>query len=299
MRLFARLDAQEFHKRFFSWLAVINPRLKGEIISIDGKTVRHSADATEGKSAIPVVSAWANTAGVTLGQVKVEDKSNEITAIPELLESLDVQGCIVTIDAMGTQKAIATKIIEGGGDYVLALKGNQGTLQEDVELYFTGASPKELQQPPFTYHRSFDKDHGRRETRQYWVSDDIGWLSMKKEWDGLSTVCMVRSQRTIGEQNTSETRYYISSLPADAEALAAAIRGHWAVEKTLHWVLDVAFREDESRKRKDNSAENFATLRHITLNLLKKEKTCKRSIAGKRLLAGWDTSYLKKVLAVG
>ena len=298
-RVFARLDAQEFHKRFFAWLAVINPRLKGEIVSIDGKTVRGSADSAEGKSAIHVVSAWANKAGLTLGQIKVNDKSNEITAIPELLESLDVQDCIVTIDAMGTQKEIAAKILEGGGNYVLALKGNQGTLQEDVELYFQGASPKELQKPPFLYHRSFDKDHGRRETREYWVSADIGWLSMKKAWKGLSTVCMVRSQRSVGEQTTSETRYYISSLPANAEALAEAIRGHWAVENSLHWVLDVAFREDESRKRKDNSAENFATLRHITLNLLKKEKTCKRSIAGKRLLAGWDTSYLKKVLALG
>jgi predicted transposase YbfD/YdcC len=298
-RVFARLDSREFHRRFFAWLAVINPRLKGEIVSIDGKTGGHSADAMKGKSAIHIVSAWANKAGLTLGQIKVDEKSNEISAIPELLDSLDVQDSIVTIDAIGTQKAIAEKIIDGGADYVLALKGNQGTLQEDVELYFKGATAAQLQEPPFVYHRSFDKDHGRRETRQYWVSDDIGWLSMKEEWKGLKTLCMVRSQRSIGAQTTSETRYYISSLAADAQALAGAIRGHWAVENSLHWVLDVAFREDESRKRKDNSAENFATLRHITLNLLKKEKTSKRSIAGKRLLAGWDTSYLQKVLALG
>jgi len=297
-RVFARLEAKEFHKRFFSWLAVINPRLKGEIVSIDGKTLRRSADATEGKSAIHVVSAWANKAGLTLGQIKVDEKSNEISAIPELLDSLDVEGSIVTIDAMGTQKAIAEKICDRGGDYVLALKGNQGSLQEDVELYFNGATAKQLQEAPFAYQRTFDKDHGRQETREYWVSDEIGWLSMKEGWRGLKTVCMVRSQRTIGQQTTSETRYYISSLPADAQVLAGAIRGHWAVENSLHWVLDVAFREDESRKRKDNSAENFSTLRHITLNLLKTEKTCKRSIAGKRLLAGWDTSYLQKVLAL-
>jgi len=295
-RVFARLDAKEFHRRFFAWLAVINPRLRGEIISIDGKTLRHSADTAQGKSAIHMVSAWANKAGLTLGQIKVDEKSNEITAIPELLESLDVEGSIVTIDAMGTQKSIAAKITEGGADYVLALKGNQGTLQEDVELYFQGVSPKELQQPPFLYHRTFEKDHGRRETREYWVSDDISWLSMKEDWKGLATVCMVRSQRTVGGQTTKETRYYISSLPADPQALSVAIRGHWAVENSLHWVLDVAFREDESRKHKDNSAENFATVRHISLNLLKKEKTCKRSIVGKRLLAGWDPTYLEKVL---
>jgi predicted transposase YbfD/YdcC len=227
---------------------VINPRLRQEIISIDGKTVRHSYDTAEEKSAIHVVSAWANKAGLTLGQIKVDEKSNEITAILELLESLDVEGSIVTIDAVGTQKSIAETIRDRGADYVLALKGNQGTLQEDVELYFQGVSQKELGQMPFRHSRTFDKDHGRREAREYFVSDDIGWLSMKKDWKGLTTLSMVRSQRTVGEQSTSENRYYISSLPVDAKALAQTIRGHWAIENSLHWVLDVAFREHESRK---------------------------------------------------
>lgn len=295
-RVFAVLDPEEFNRRFFEWVALINPKLENEIINIDGKTLRRSHDSTSGKSAIHMVSAWANKAGLTLGQVKVNEKSNEINAIPELLEMLELKGCIVTIDAIGTQKTIAEKIIEKEADYVLALKGNQGNLHEDIQLYFEETPEEELSKPPFDYHKTFVKDHGRIEKREYWVTDDIDWLQMKDEWKKIQSICMMKSERTIKGKTSKEMLYFITSLPADAENIGAAIRSHWGIENSLHWILDMAFREDECRKRKDHSAENFAILRHITLNLLKQEKTCKRSIAGKRLLAGWDVNYLEKVL---
>ena len=295
-RVFAALDPEEFNRCFFEWVALINPNIEGEFINIDGKALRRSHDSKLGKSAIHMVSAWANKAGLTLGQVRTEEKSNEITAIPELLEMLILKGCIVTIDAMGTQKAIAKKIIEKEADYVLALKGNQGTLHEDIKLYFSETSYEELSKPPFSYHKTFEKDHGRIEQREYWVTDDIDWLSMKGEWDNIQSICMMKSTRTVKDKTTAETWLFISSLPANAKMVGDAIRSHWGIENSLHWILDMVFREDESRKRKDHSAENFAILRHITLNLLKQEKSCKRSIAGKRLLAGWDANYLEKVL---
>src|SRR6056297_2384457 len=293
-RVFAMLDPQKLEQCFASWIQALDPVKKDELINIDGKTVRRS----HGKScsAIHMVSAWANAAGLVLGQRKIHDKSNEITAIPELLDALQIEGCIVTIDAMGTQKRIADKIVEKQGDYILALKGNQGTLAEDVTLFFEGA--EKLQSPTETidYYRSFDKDHGRLEIREYWVSDDIEWLSQRQEWKGIRSLCMMRTQREIDGKRSSEKLYYISSCKADAPRLASAIRGHWGIENSLHWVLDIAFREDECRKRKENSAQNFSLMRRITLNLLKQETACKRSIAGKRLLAGWDTGYLEKVL---
>lgn len=295
-RVFATLDPEEFNRRFSEWIKLINPKIKQEIISIDGKTLRRSHDSKKDKSAIHMVSAWANKAGLTLGQVKTDEKSNEITAIPELLEMLELNGCIVTIDAMGTQKTIAKKIIDKEADYVLALKGNQGTLHEDIKIYFTGTQEEELFKPPFNYYKTFVKDHGRIEKREYWTCSDINWLSMKNDWVNLKSVCMMRTERTIGEKINTEISYFITSLPPDAKIIGDAIRSHWGIENSLHWVLDMAFREDECRKRIDNSAENFAVLRHITLNLLKQEKTCTRSIAGKRLLAGWNVTYLEKVL---
>ncbi len=293
-RVFGLLDPEQFNRCFLSWIQAINPRHEQEIINIDGKTLRRSHG--EGKSAIHMVSAWANKAGLTLGQVKVDEKSNEITAIPELLELLELQGCIVTIDAMGTQKAIAQSICEKEADYVLALKGNQGTLNDDIDLYFQDAVEQEFSIALFDYHKTVDKDHGRIEIRECWVTDDIEWLSMKDQWVNLQSICMMKNQRMIGEQQSEETLLYISSLKPQAQLIAEVIRKHWGIENSLHWVLDIAFREDECRKRKDHSAENFAMLRRITLNLLKQEKTCKRSIAGKRLLAGWDENYLEKVL---
>ena len=295
-RVFAMLDPGALNERFVSWVAMVNPLEGGQLINIDGKTVRGSHDRGKGKQAIHMVSAWANEAGLTLGQRKVDEKSNEITAIPELLDMLELAGCVVTIDAMGTQTAIAEKISDNGGDYVLALKGNQSTLHDDVKLYLQDIEGDVETQQKCEYNKTVEKDHGRIEVRECWATEDIEWLQQKGSWKGLKSICMIKAMRIIGEEDTEECRYYISSLPAEAEGLSRTIRAHWGVENSLHWVLDVAYREDECRKRKGHSAENFAILRHLTLNLLKLEKTCKRSIAGKRLLAGWDPEYMEKVL---
>lgn len=294
-RVFAAMDPEQFNRCFLSWIQQFgSPRQ--DIISIDGKTLRHSYDKRSGQPAIHMVSAWANEAGITLGQLKVDDKSNEITAIPELLDMLALEDNVVTIDAMGTQRAIARKIVDKGADYVLALKGNQGTLHEDVALLFEDAQENNFDTAVFDYHRSVDKDHGRIEVREYWVTEDIDWLASKNKWKGLRSVCMVKSQRTIGEETETDTRFFISTLEPVAQTIGSAVRRHWGIENSLHWVLDVAFREDECRKRKGHAAENFAIVRHMAQNLLKCERTCRRSTAGKRLRAGWDNDYLIKVL---
>lgn len=293
-RVFAKLDPAALNERFYSWVAAVNPNQEQEIVSIDGKTVRHSYDRTNGINPIHMVSAWASKAGLTLGQTRVDEKSNEITAIPQLLQMLELNGCIVTIDAMGTQTGIAAVIVDRQADYLLALKGNQGTLHDDVQTYFQNLSDED--RPHLDHYRSVDTDHGRVEVREYWCTEQIAWLDPLGKWKGLKSIGMEQTRRIIGEEESNSTRYFISSLGCDAQQQAKTVRAHWGIENSLHWVLDVAFREDECRKRKDNSAENFAILRHITLNLLKQEKTCKRSIAGKRLLAGWDTRYMEKVL---
>lgn len=295
-RVFARVDPQALNQRFVSWVSLINPREGEETVNIDGKTLRRSHDEANGKSAIHMVSAWANEAGLTLAQTKVDEKSNEITAIPELLKMLELSGCIVTIDAMGTQPDIAKEIVNAEAEYVLALKANKTLHYDQVKLYFEDIENDTETAAACDYHRTVDKDHGRIEIRECWATDDLHWLHKRERFKNLTSICVVKSQRIIGEETTTRCLYYISSLPADAERLSRVIRAHWGIENSLHWVLDVAFREDECRKRKDNSAENFAILRHITLNLLKRETTCKRSIAGKRLFAGWDTSYMEKVL---
>ena len=295
-RVFSRLSAEEFRESFLGWINAVNEITGGQVVAIDGKTLRRSFDKASDKAAIHMVSAWAEANRLVLGQVKVDEKSNEITAIPKLLNMLDLSGCLVTIDAMGCQKEISKLIIKKEADYVLALKGNHGNLYEDVKFFFDDALTNGFGEFKYKYHETIDKGHGRIEVRRYWMVSDINWLDEKNQWKGLRSIGMVESERIMGEETTTEKRYYISSLTGDAQKFAYGVRGHWAIENSLHWVLDVAFREDESRIRKGNGAENFALLRHIALNLLKQERSSKVGVKIKRNKAGWDNDYLLKVL---
>ena len=296
-RIFAAIKAEQLKKCFLEWIKAIVQTSSGEVIAIDGKTVRRSFDKTKEKSAIHVVSAWANENRIVLGQEKVDEKSNEITAIPELLSALEIQNCIITIDAMGCQRSIAKAIRDKGADYVLSLKGNQGALKEDVEQFFQHAQSCTFDGIDFDYHKTFDKDHGRLEVRECWCVSDLEWLDKKQNWAGLNTIGMVKSHRTINGKTAVEVRYYISSLEMNAKLLGSAVRQHWGIENSLHWILDIAFREDECRIRKGNAAENIGILRHIALNLLKKDKVTKAGIAARRKKAGWDNGYLLEVLS--
>lgn len=300
-RVFAGIDAEQFQVCFASWVQAVFHATKGQVIAVDGKQARRSHDRTNGKQAIHVISAWATANHLVLGQRKVDEKSNEITAIPELLRLLDVSGCIVTIDAMGCQTEIAEQIIDQEADYVLTVKENQGYLYEDIALFFQLAHQNNFQKVNYTFDRTVNKGHGRIETRQCWAisgQDSLQFLRDHEQWKGLRTIAMVNSQRQVKSKITIETRYYISSLPNDAKKILHAARSHWGVENSLHWVLDVAMGEDDSRIRKDNAPENMAALRRIALNLLKQEKTLKRGIQGKRLKAALSPDYLFKVLTV-
>lgn len=295
-RVFARIDPKEFKACFIKWIQAISQLTKGEVVAIDGKTLRRSHDQKNGKSAIHMVSAWACANGLVLGQTKTEEKSNEITAIPELLKTLEIQGCIVTIDAVGCQKRICEAIIDKGADYIFSLKGNQGNLHDDIQLYFQNQKENEFNDVAFDYHETIDAEHGKIEIRKYWTLSDIDWLQGKQNWKNLTTICMVERERQFENKTENETSYYIGSVENNAKAFAHAVRSHWRVENSLHWVLDVSFREDESRIRKDHAPDNFAVLRHIALNMIKKETSVKKSIKAKRLRAGWDDNYLLKVL---
>ena len=302
-RVFSAIDPGHFLDCFVRWVQDICPSLAGDIVAIDGKALRRALD--DGASIPYIVSAWASQNGLALGQVKVNDKSNEITAIPKLLDVLALQGCTVTIDAMGCQKEIAAQIVDKKADYVLALKGNHATIHAEIGEFFADAVPPCADTPAETVtpetmanSKTLEKNHGRIETRRYWQSSDIAWLQDKKLWKNLRTIGMVESIRRIKGKNSIERRYYLSSLPLDVKKFAKAVRGHWGVENPLHWTLDVTFNEDQSRARTKNAAQNLAMLRRIALNLIKKNPLEKVSQRQKRIFAALDSSFLAQLLGI-
>ena len=297
--VFARLDPEQFQRCFMEWVQAVVRLTQGEVVAIDGKTVRRSHDRTSGKPAIHMVNVWTSANGLALGQTKVEEKSNEVTTIPKLLRLLEIAGCIVTIDAMGCQKEIAQEIVLAQADYLLALKENQGQLYEDVRDLFQGAGEFDFEGVPYDFARTVNKSHGRLETRQCWVITDVGcldYLQNRQQWTKLNAVVKVTAQRETATGTSVQSRYYISSLAGPAKTLLEATRRHWGIENSLHWSLDVTFREDDNRVRKDHGPQNLAVRRQIALNLLKQETTLKRGIQGKRHKAGWVEDYLLKVL---
>jgi predicted transposase YbfD/YdcC len=289
-RVYSTLDPKQLEASFINWVNAVSNITEGEVISIDGKTIRGS-NRKDAKSFVHIVSAWAQINHISLGQVKVDDKSNEITAIPKLLEVLAIKGCIVTIDAMGCQTEIAEKIIEKGADYILAVKGNQGSLEEGIidTIKFT---------KPIDTCEDLDAGHGRIETRKCSTYTDFSHIENFSRWKEAKCIVKIDSHRyfkTTGKEET-ETRLYISSMAPNAEKIEKCVRAHWGIENSCHWVLDVAFNEDKSKKTNPIAVQNFSIINRIALNLITHEKSKKRSIKGKRLDAGWDNGYLLKIL---
>jgi predicted transposase YbfD/YdcC len=301
-RVFARLDPVAFQRCFLNWVKTVAPTTTGQV-AIDGKTLHGSQDRTNGKAALHLVSAWAANNGLVLGQVAVDAKSNEITAIPALLELLALEGCTVTIDAMGCQRAIADQIVRQGADYVLALKANQGTMYDEVQATFALAQATDGADLVAASHdrlRTVEKNHGRLEIRQIWTITDptiLTYLNPTGAWSKLQSIGMVTAERRIGTDVTTETRYYLSSQATGAAALGQAVRTHWEIENRLHWVLDITFREDDNRTRTGHSPENFAVLRHLALNLLRRDTAVRASIATKRFKAALTEQYLARLIA--
>jgi predicted transposase YbfD/YdcC len=299
-RVFAALDPVQFQAGFVSWMQAVAAALPAQVVALDGKTVRRSHDRASGKAAIHMVSAWASANRLVLAQVKVAEKSNEITALPEVLRQLALAGCIVTIDAMGCQRAIAQQILDQGADYVLALKENQATLWTDVGESFAQAQATAFADVAHETATSVDKGHGRLEVRRHAVISDgaeLAWLQAVHHWPGLAAIGRVEAERQVEGERSRETRYYLLSRPLSAQAFGAAVRTHWGIENQLHWVLDTAFHEDQSRIRQGTAAENVAVLRHLALNLLRHTPSERwSSIKGRRLRAGWDHNYLLRVL---
>jgi predicted transposase YbfD/YdcC len=300
-RVLSIIDPASIKQCFVSWVQDALGS-SGKMIAIDGKTARRSYDKKKRKGPLHMISAWATDMGLVLGQQSCDEKSNEITAIPELLRVLDLEGSIVTIDAMGCQKKIAEQIIRQKGDYVFSLKGNQGATHQDVKRSFNQARKKRWRGFKYNRYETKETGHGRIEKRRYWTMertpDRFGFIWRREPWAGADTIGMVESERTIDGKTSKETRYYISSLGNNAKAFAHAVRGHWGIENSLHWVLDVVFKEDENRTRAGHAQENLAIIRHIALNLIKQEKTKKGSIKGRRKCAGWDNNYLLTILGV-
>jgi predicted transposase YbfD/YdcC len=292
--ILAALDAEQFQRCFVAWVAAV-ARIPVGVIAIDGKTVRRSARKQGAKAAIHMVSAFAARQRLVLGQVKVVEKSNEIVAIPKLLNMLAIEGAIVTIDAIGCQRDIARHIIDKKADYVLALKGNQGSLKEDVDLFVTEQKARDFADTRISQDTTVDNDHGRIETRTTTVLHDVKWLQQRHNWPALKSVVMVESRREISGKIEQETRYYITSLAMLAALLGPVIRSHWAIENSLHWVLDVVFRDDECRVRTNHAPANFTTIKHMALNLLRRPAG-KQSLRGRRKAASWDDDFLASLL---
>ena len=298
LRVFALLDPDEFRLAFVAWVEGLRAPGDGQVLAVDGKTLRRAFSATAGKLKVHMVSAYLSEAGLVLASLKTDVKSNEITAIPRLLAMLNLHGLTTTTDAMGCQRKIAEQIVDQGGDYMLQVAGNHPTLHEEVALYFEGIDPSI---PEVSVQTTTDKGHGRVEVRTYLHSTDVGWFEDRQRWAGLASFAAVTSRRTDLTKGTEslETRYYISSYDQpDARRAGHAIRAHWGVENGLHWVLDMAFDEDRSRCRTGHAAETFAIVRHVALNLLKKEKSRKGGIASRRKLCGWDHDYLLQVIGL-
>lgn len=293
-RLFQALDERRLADSLSRWTQSVRTVLGGEVVALDGKSVRRALN--RGEDFRVIVSAWATESGLLLGQRKVRDKSNEITVLPELLQALELAGCIVTADAMHCQKNIAKEIIEADADYVLALKGNQGTAFAEVKSFLDDAVSRT--DKALVFLKTVEKGHGRLEERRYWQTEKIDWYADRKQWEGLRSVGLVESVREINGERTVERRYYLSSLSADISRFAKAVRSHWSIENQLHWVLDVVFGEDQARARTEHAAENLAAMRRLAVNLLRKDTLCKRSIKGKLMRAAIDPDYLRHLLTI-